>query len=391
VKAVLASVLAFRIALLLLALLSCKLFPEAFSASLHARNFHGATTPGSLECMLSTWDAQWYLVLAERGYAATQQGGAAYYPLWPWLIRWTAPLLGGDHLLAGLLLANGFFLLACALLYRQTAREQGPAVAATSVLLLAAYPGALFYGLPYSESLFLLLSVALFQLAQGRGRALWLAVLPALLLPLARPVGVLAVAPLAVSAWLARQERRLKPAGEGGPEPAGEGGLEPAAVCAALAPIAGWGAYFLWMHASTGWALSGFAAQREFISQASLAKLLRPDLFAAAFFDVTHMLAPRGGAMDRILFLVYAALLVPLWRRSKREFAWALLLGMIPAVSSSLMSFTRYLAVIFPLFTLAGGWLARAEQRGRRIRILAFCAGLQTLFFYLHVNNYWVG
>jgi hypothetical protein len=374
-KAVLLGVLAFRLLLLAIAVLSCQLFPEQFSASLHERNFHGATTPGSLECMLSTWDAQWYLALAHTGYAETQEGGAAFYPLWPGLIRWTSLLTGLDALLASLLLAHALFLGACALLYRKTEREHGPRAAATSVLLLAAYPGALFFGLPYSESLFLFLSVALFSLVQTGGRAAWWAVLPALLLPLARPVGVLAAAPLALAVFLAWRERRLAPA----------------LVCAALAPLVGWGAYFAWMHASTGFALSGFEAQREFVSQASLAKLLRPDLFLLEFGNVTHVLAPRSGGLDRVLFLVYAALLVPLWRRDKSELAWALALGMIPAVTMSLMAFTRYLAVIFPLFVLAGGWLAEPEQSGRRIRALAFCAGLQAIFFYLHVNNHWVG
>jgi hypothetical protein len=389
-KFVLLGVLAFRALLLAIALLSCQLFPEQFSASLHERNFHGATTPGSLECMLSTWDAQWYLALAHTGYAETEEGGAAFYPLWPGLIRFASLLTGLDALLASLLLAHALFLGACALLYQKTAREHGPRVAATSVMLLAAYPGALFFGLPYSESLFLFLSVALFALvqqaprraqraegerSQSGGRAVGWAVLPALLLPLARPVGVLAAVPLALAVFLAWREQRLAPA----------------LVCTALAPLAGWGAYFAWMHASTGFALSGFEAQREFVSQASLAKLLRPDLFLLEFGNVTHVLAPRSGGLDRVLFLVYAALLIPLWRRDKSEFAWALVLGMIPAVTMSLMAFTRYLAVIFPVFVVAGGWLAEPEQRGRRIRALAFCAGLQAIFFYLHVNNHWVG
>jgi len=67
VKKLLLTVLAFRAALLGIAALSCELFPEQFSLFLHEQNFRAGTTPGSLECMLSTWDAQWYLALARLG------------------------------------------------------------------------------------------------------------------------------------------------------------------------------------------------------------------------------------------------------------------------------------------------------------------------------------
>jgi len=373
-RAVLTAVLALKLLLLALIVLSHELAPGVFNVATYEVNGHGDAPAGSLEAMLSTWDGQHYLALAERGYAGSRRLSHAFYPLWPWLVGAAAPPFGGA-LAAGLVLSHALFLLACALLYRYVLRTDGsPAAAATAVLVLAASPGAFYFGLIYSESLFLCLSIALFSFARERGRAAWLALLPALLLPLSRPVGVLAVAPLALAAWRAQRA----------------GALEPAHVAAALAPLAGFAAYLLWMQAATGSPFSGFEVQSLYASQASIAKLFQPLAFAREFFDVRDLLALRHGAFDRALFLVYAALLLPLLRRDPVEFTWALALGVVPAVSMSLMAFIRYLAVIFPLAALAGVYLARPEQRGRRIRVLALCTGFQLLLFVLHVNNHWV-
>jgi len=145
------------------------------------------------------------------------------------------------------------------------------------------------------------------------------------------------------------------------------------------------------MYASTGSPLSTFEAQSHFLSYASLKRLLAPAEFLRTLVDVRGALAFQGGAIDRVVFVAYLALLIPLWRRSRVEFAWAVAIGVVPAVTVGLTSFVRYAAVLLPLAIVAGEYLARPENHGRRIRVVAFCAGLQVLFFLLHANNYWVG
>ena len=113
---------------------------------------------------LATWDAQHYLFLATEGYQAGQRS-ITFFPLFPWLIRLTAALPGIGPLAAALLVANALSVAAIVLLHKLI-EQRHPGIAADSVLLLLAFPGALFFHFPYTESLFLFLAVA-----GGPGRA----------------------------------------------------------------------------------------------------------------------------------------------------------------------------------------------------------------------------
>lgn len=122
---------------------------------------------------LARWDAVWYLRIADSGYADPVTGDvgprAAFFPAYPVLARGLAVLGGGSRgalLIASYLVALAAFLAALVLLYRLTELELGRDVARPTVLLLAVFPGALFFGAPYSESLFLLVSVGAFYAAR---------------------------------------------------------------------------------------------------------------------------------------------------------------------------------------------------------------------------------
>ena len=114
----------------------------------------------------ATWDAAHYLYLSEVGYAKDVKS-CAFYPLWPLLVRGFAPLLGGSHVLTGLVLANAFSLAAWALFHRLVARRWGESAANWALAFLIAFPGALFFQFNYTESLFLLLVLLLWW---GPGR-----------------------------------------------------------------------------------------------------------------------------------------------------------------------------------------------------------------------------
>lgn len=96
--------------------------------------------------------------------------------------------------------------LALALLYILTQSYFGPAAAKWSVVALAAYPTALFLIAPYSESLFLALTLATFLAA--RERRWWLAGGLGFLAGLARPNGMIISAALLL-AW--KEWREVRP------------------------------------------------------------------------------------------------------------------------------------------------------------------------------------
>lgn len=144
------------------------------------------------------WDSEWYLRIAETGYA-WPSSTPAFFPLYPLVVAGLGRVLAGHFLLAGLVVS----LVACAtafvLLYRLVLVRLGAAEARRTVLYLALFPTSLFLGAVYGEALFLALAVATFALAE-RDRLGWAAVATGLAL-LTRPQGVALLPALALFAW----------------------------------------------------------------------------------------------------------------------------------------------------------------------------------------------
>ena len=150
--------------------------------------------PSPLHVMLNFWD-RWdthhFIDIATAGYAKPLD--SAFFPLYPLLIRISAFALRSP-LLSALFVANiaGFAVLL--LLYRLVADEFGEERAERSVLYLAIFPTAFFLAAGYSESLFLLCTLASFY-CMRRGHW-WLAGLAAFLAGLTRATGVALFVPL---------------------------------------------------------------------------------------------------------------------------------------------------------------------------------------------------
>src|SRR5215208_3536767 len=123
---------------------------------------------------LARWDSVWYLRITDSGYAGSTTR-AAFFPLYPLLVRGVGTLVGGSHgalLVAAYLVSVTAFLAALVLLHRLTELELGRRLARPALLLLAVFPAAVYFGVPYSESLFLLLAVGTFYAART-GRWAW--------------------------------------------------------------------------------------------------------------------------------------------------------------------------------------------------------------------------
>src|ERR671922_213675 len=124
---------------------------------------------------LARWDAVWYLRIADSGYGDSTPR-AAFFPLYPLLIRSLAAPVGGSQaalLIASYLISLAAFLGALVLLYRLASLELGRRFASPTLLLLAVFPAALYFGAPYSESLFLLVSLCASSTCRTPGRVSW--------------------------------------------------------------------------------------------------------------------------------------------------------------------------------------------------------------------------
>jgi len=359
-----------KITVLLLIWLAFCLLP--FSYGSRSQNLvYPAGENAGIWSAYKTWDANHYLLLAGEGYSSNRMSNA-FYPLFPFLIGATGYLFGSG-LIAGLVISHLFTIAAIIFLYLYVRTLHSEETAYNTCLLLLVFPTGFFMGLVYTEALFLMLAVAFFYFSNGN-RAL-----PAnvcgFLLPLTRPTGILVAVPAVVEVLTKRKS--------------GDFSTNWKRFLSPLSFVAGFVTYLLLMKFFTGSAMAGFEAQKQFISGNAMANILHPiDFIVNNFINIEYTVAGYNtGIVNRIGFVLYLAVLAFSYRRlNKTLFVYSLILGMIPALSGNLMSYTRYLVVIFPLFIC----LAETIKRNNMYYYLIPGIALQTLFLIVHSLNYWI-
>jgi len=301
------------------------------------------------------WDATQHLNLAMRGYADMGEGSTVFYPLYAGLTR-VAALLTGDFIVGGLLVSSLAAFLAFALLILVGNEVFGNNSGKWAAVALAVYPTSVFLIAPFTESLFLALTLGAF-LAAYRMRWLAAAALAALA-SLARAPGVAAAAAFAMIAWQqwsSRQERGRSPS-------------IPAVIIAIAAPLVAGGGFLAWR------SLAGFApittVLRTYVGTTVVDPVTGVVLAITQWvrvFDFPTTLDVLSAAA----FLTVTALMIAVkrWRRPEllayMIVNLAILLGRYTEGAASLKSLSRYVLVLFPAFLIVGDWLA---SKGRRAR-----------------------
>ena len=280
------------------------------------------------------WDSDWYLRIAEEGYADSPSSTPAFFPLYPSLVGALGRLLAGHYVLAGVLVSLAACALAFALLYRLAQRHLDDDGARRAVLYLAVFPTALFLQAVYSESLYLALVLAAFLLAE-RGRFLGAGAVTGLAM-LTRPVGVALLPALAVLAWRAPNRRRAVaelavavPIAALYPLVLGLWIDEPFAFFRAQEGI--WERTFSWAGPFGGlW--EGFAALADTDPARDFARNVQQLTFTLAFLGLAILVWRRFGAPYGFFALI--SLAIPL---------------SFPADRMPLLSMSRFGLVVFPL------------------------------------------
>ncbi|WCB97019.1 hypothetical protein DSM104299_05790 [Baekduia alba] len=355
----------------------------------HRANFDpgGVTRPfGAVGDLLvgpgARWDSVWYLNIANDGYGAGSADRAAFFPLYPMVVR-AGGWVVGSPLVAALLVSFVTFLMALAALHRLAVIEVGPEAARWTVVALALFPGSLWFSAAYSESLFLMVSVGAVLCAR-KERWAWAGVLGALGAA-TRSAGLLLMIPLALLWWEARRAHPTRVPWR----------------------TAGWLAVVpLGLAAFCGYlAVDGESARAPFSSQDTWHRALKGPWTGVAdgataawdgarqlvhgpppptYFDKAVGDAMAIGRHNVALFaclLIAVPALVGAFRRLPLAHAayafFALLLPLsYPVVPQPLMSLPRFEAVLYPLFLWLGWWLARGPA-WRRVAVLGvFAVGL---------------
>ena len=161
---------------------------------------------GAFTDVWARWDSVWFLRIAEHGYDSASGAAAAFYPLYPGAVSVAGWVLFGHYVLAGILVSLAASFAAFLLLHRVAEERLGADGARRAVLYLAVFPFAFFLQAVYSESLYLLLTLGAFVLAERR-RFLAAGAVTGLAL-LTRPTAAAVLPPLALLAW--RERDRLR-------------------------------------------------------------------------------------------------------------------------------------------------------------------------------------
>jgi hypothetical protein len=306
-------------------------------------------------------DAVWFLALAEGGWSPDDPS-AAFFPVYPLAIRVVSWVLPGDDLLAGLLVSNLAFLGALLVLFALTAEAFGERIARRTIVVASIFPTAFFLLAPYSEPLFLLLSLLTFREARHHrwGRVALFGALAAL----TRSVGVLLLPAMLVEAIRGRSERRPLV-----PRLAGAAGI-------ALGPLL----WFGWWGIVHGRWLAPVEAQTHWRRVPTWPWVTATDAAAAAWVYQSYWLLDLAITGLAVLGLVLATRAL---RLSEASYGWlSLLLPLAdPFPSRPLLSVPRFMAVVFPaMWGLAGVGAGRKLPWPLVIAVLAagwaLCAAL---------------
>jgi hypothetical protein len=280
-------------------------------------------------------DAVWYLRLADDGWS-TGDTSAAFFPLYPLAVRAVSSVLPGDDLVAALVVSNLAFLAALLALFALTAEAFGERIANRTIVVAAVFPTAFFFLAPYSESLFLLLSVLTFRAAR-HDRWAGVAIFGALA-GLTRSVGILLLPAMLVEAIRGRSERRP---------------LAPR-LAAAAAVAVGPALWFGWWGVVHDRWLAPLEAQASWQRDPTWPWVTLGDAMAAAWRFQSYWLLDLGVLAIAILGV---ALATPRIRLSEASYGWlSILLPLAdPFPPRPLLSVPRFMAVVFPaLWGLAG-------------------------------------
>jgi hypothetical protein len=374
-----------RLALLLVGWLGFRLlplpvtFPSAWEigadGNKHAVVNHISPTSHPWVNMSSRWDAGWYIEIARDGYRYEpgSPGNAAFFPLYPMLIRVIHTLLflpANDYwwLVPAIGLSNIALLIGLTYFRALLAIDFDEKIASRATIYLLIFPTTFFFSAVYSESLFLGLTVGGFYYARKNR---WLvACIFAALATLTRSQGMILALPLLIE-YLSERNFSLRKVGWN----IAAFALIPAALFAFALFLklkfgswtvmfdvqSTWGRHLMWPWHVVAW----------FLRHAPALSPEHHDKLDFCFLLLVLGAAIVGLRQLRVSFSVY------LWTAVVFFSCWGML-GSIP----------RFDLVIFPLFIVLA--LIAARSRAFHLGYVALSSMLAALFMLMHSQWNWV-
>lgn len=329
---------------------------------------HPGSAARSIVSVLTSWDGLWYLEIVRSGYPRTippevtyfqDEARAAFFPLYPMLVRVVDVILPGGDTMAALATNLMLGAIAVVLVGMLARRLTDTTTAMHSMVLFSVFPGSFVLSFAYSEALFVALAAGcLLALVDER----WLlAGALAALGTATRPNGVALVAACAIGAiWAIRSRREWT-----------------SLVAVALAPL-GFVAFqvFLARHADEPW--PWIRVQREAWAEGTS---FGGTAIAHVLGVIRHPLSSPTEAVT-VLTLTATAVAVWAWWRLRPPALMTAYVAVILAlmlIPETVTARPRFLFAAFPLVIGVAAWLPRRDRDLWGLVLVSCGAGLTAL------------
>lgn len=313
----------------------------------------------SLDFLLN-WDSGHFIGIVENGYKYNFQ--YAFFPLFPIIIFFVSKLFFIKTVLVAVLINLSAFSLAIFLLFKLLNLDYSAKFSLKVILTVLCFPLSFFFILPYSESLFFLLTVASFYFAlKSRFK---LACLLAGLSLLTRPLGVATTTAIFIEIFIV-QRKKTK-----------------AFLLSPIFIII----YSFYLKFKTGDFFYYLKAEEHWQRSLSLpVESFWQDLKIISSQTLSYVTIPVLAEIISLVLGVY--LLIKSYRKLRISFFIYFLVSLLlPLLTGKLTSLPRFLIVIFPLFiTLA--LLLRGYWFKFYLLVSIICLWFSVGMF---VNGYWV-
>ena len=325
----------------------------------------------------ANFDGEHFLSIAIFGYKQLEQ---AFFPIYPLLINFfTHPFHTNlfttilASIIIGLIISNGSFLISLILLFELLNLDYSKKISYLSIIVLLLFPTSFYFGALYSESLFLLLTVASFYFA--RKKRWFEASMLGALSSATRIFGILLFPALLIEAM--QQKVSLKKM-----------------MWLILIP-SGLGLYMIFQYVNFGDPLAFYNLQKLVGEQHQSGIILLPQVY----YRYTKMIltVDRYNPIYQTILLEFLVgiffFLLPIYgylKKIRASYLFYAITGfLLTTVQGSFSSLPRYVVILFPSFLILAIVVNKLPKLLKGILIIV-CILLLSMEATLFLRGYWV-
>jgi hypothetical protein len=325
------------------------------------------------------FDGEHFLAIAQRGYRDLEY---FFFPLYPLFVKIFSGLIGDQivtHAITGLLISNVAFIASLIGLFKLIKLDFKENIAFITIILLLSFPTSFYFAAYYSESLFLALCVWSFYFA--RCKNWWLSGLLGMLATATRLVGIGLFPALLYEAYIQYRRKEIS--------------LIKILPGILLIPV-GLIAYTFYLYQTTGNPLEFFTNVGIYGQQRSTDLILLPQVLYRYVFKILPIINYNyfpvviSTWLEFISGVLFAIFVFLAFIKTRTSYAiFSLIAYIMPTLSGSFSSMSRYVLVIFPAFIVYALYYNKADKRIKTI-ILLTQTTILLIAAALFLRGYWI-